>query len=53
MDLEEFFLLEREMDESAARWKAKRDYIRELLKSGASTEPGVHSAEIELKLKVR
>jgi hypothetical protein len=52
-DLEEFFLLEREMHESTADWKAKHDYILELLKAGATTEPGVHSAEIELKLKVR
>jgi hypothetical protein len=52
-DLEEFFLLDREMHESAALWKTKRDYILELLKSGARVEAGVHSAEIELKLKVR
>jgi hypothetical protein len=52
-DLEEFFLLELEMHESTSSWKAKRDYILELLKSGATVEPGVHRAEIELSLKVR
>jgi len=52
-DLEEVLFLEREMHESTARWKVKRDYILELLKSGATIEPGVHTAEIESKLKVR
>jgi hypothetical protein len=52
-DLEEFFLLQREMDESTSCWEAKRDYILELLKSGARVEGGVHTAEIELTLKVR
>jgi hypothetical protein len=51
-DLEEYFLLEREI-ETTARWKAKRDYILELLRSGARVEAGVHTAEIELKLTVR
>jgi hypothetical protein len=52
-DLEEYFLSEREMHESSALSKAKHDYILDLLKSGATIEPGVHRAEIELKLKVR
>jgi hypothetical protein len=52
-NLEEYFLLEREMDETTALWKAKHDYILDLLKAGATVEPGVHRAEIELSLKVR
>lgn len=52
-DLEECLLLERKMHESADRWKTKRDYILELLQSGARSEFGVHVAEIEVSLKVR
>jgi hypothetical protein len=52
-DLEEFLFLEREMRESVELWKAKRDSILELLKSGARVEVGVHLAKIEQTLKVR
>ncbi len=52
-DFEEFLLLTRRLQRAEARWKAKRRYISQALRMGASVEPGVHYAVFEEKLIVR
>ena len=45
-DIIELKLLSREFDDARRAYLDKRKYIRAALESGATVEPGLHSAEI-------
>ncbi len=52
IDLEELYLLARRKREAIHAWKVKRDQIVEKLLVGTPVEAGVHTAELEWRIRL-